>query len=357
MSWCLITARVEPTRIRLSQEVGSVAPPAPNAEPPVRFPKLTYLRIRTVLAPPSGTIVPDFLGATLRGAMGHALLDMVCRIPEEKRHQTPCESCVFRGACVYGRLARRPIEGPVPPRYKGNDKPPRPYVLDVPPPLTTDGMLRDVSGGIAVQVTLFGDVVGAAAYVTKALATAASAGLGSRRTPYSVLEQSWQRTDGTWDAIDTEAPLPERLSHFVQHLTYEVEAARALRLHLMTPTLITRLGHHAEDAWPWELALSSICRVHELAHFYEPGSHIDWDWSALKHNALTTELRVNKTEIWKGRKLSGSQKQFIPLEGLVGTLDLHDVTPDVFAYLRAAEVVHLGKKASHGLGRVRVEPL
>jgi hypothetical protein len=88
-----------------------------------------------------------------------------------------------------------------------------------------------------------------------------------------------------------------------------------------------------------------------------PGAAVDWDFQPLLQRSdgvqvTGADLRWLDWERWSQR-----QNAAMKLGGLVGSLTLGgDVSP--FApLLRAAEILHAGKGAVFGLGKVELEPI
>ena len=106
-----------------------------------------------------------------------------------------------------------------------------------------------------------------------------------------------------------------------------------------------------------DLAFNMLRRILELAHFHVPGAAIDWDFRALLDRA--GKVRIAAADVhWQDReRWSQRQQTSMKLGGIVGRLVLEGELEPFAPLLRAAEVVHLGKGATFGLGKVVVEPL
>ncbi len=96
-------------------------------------------------------------------------------------------------------------------------------------------------------------------------------------------------------------------------------------------------------------------RVLEPAHFYAPGAAIDWEFGRLL--GRSAEVRVVGSELrWRElERYSNRQERKTPLDGFVGSVTLAGELGPFVPLLRAAEVLHVGKGTTFGLGRVAVE--
>jgi hypothetical protein len=95
-------------------------------------------------------------------------------------------------------------------------------------------------------------------------------------------------------------------------------------------------------------------RTLELAHAHVPGAALDWDFRPLLDQA--SDVRVAAADLaWQEQeRWSQRQQTAMRLGGVVGTMAFEgDLTP--FApLLRTAELVHVGKGATFGLGQVKL---
>ncbi|HEY3571527.1 MAG TPA: CRISPR system precrRNA processing endoribonuclease RAMP protein Cas6 [Thermoanaerobaculia bacterium] len=139
-------------------------------------------------------------------------------------------------------------------------------------------------------------------------------------------------------SLPSESPLPEG----------------AVTLRFVTPLRI-KVRHQLTDRPRFrDLAFHMLRRTLEMAYFHVPGAAVDWDFQSLLQRSdgvqvAGADLRWLDWERWSQR-----QNSAMKLGGLVGRLTLEgDVAP--FApLLRAAEILHAGKGAVFGLGKLEV---
>jgi hypothetical protein len=124
----------------------------------------------------------------------------------------------------------------------------------------------------------------------------------------------------------------------------------------MTPLCLKRGDHLNVHPTFRGLAFNMLRRVPELAHFHVPSAEIDWsfrDYLARANDVhiVNMDLRWHDWERWSQR-----QQATMKLGGLVGHLHLEGDLAPFAPLLRAAEVVHVGKGATFGLGKVEIQP-
>jgi hypothetical protein len=282
----------------------------------------------------------------LRGAFGHALRRTVCAMGPEQ----PCESCRLRQACVYPRIFETFVEGAPPPFLRGLASAPRPYVFE------PGDDRQDFAAGdpLPFDLILIGQAVDLQAYVLLAVERMARSGLGVSRAPFE-LARAEARTpagapltlfvDGRATGPAAAPSLPSRAG---------LDATRAT-IRLLTPLRLQERGHLSTTLDVRSLVLAMIRRTLELAWFHVPGAAIDWTFRPLLDHAAA--LRSTPHVAWHDwERYSNRQQRKVTLGGLLGTLDLEGEIPETLAtLLRTAEILHVGKGATFGLGRIALE--
>src|SRR2546426_7831856 len=98
------------------------------------FDGLDIARFEVPLCALERSVLPPYLGSTLRGALGHALKDSACVVEHRD-----CRRCAFVESCAYPYL----FETPVPPGIKelrGQTHAPLPFLIE--PPLVENPIRR-----------------------------------------------------------------------------------------------------------------------------------------------------------------------------------------------------------------------
>ncbi|MBW8874824.1 MAG: CRISPR system precrRNA processing endoribonuclease RAMP protein Cas6 [Acidobacteria bacterium] len=321
----------------------SLTPP----DAPYPLPSIPYLRLRHTLRATAPAFLPPFKGSMLRGAFGHALRRTVCTMGP----QQPCESCRLRQACVYTRIFETFVEGTPPPLLGGLQTAPRPYVFE------PAGEERQYAPGdpLEFDLLLFGQAVDLQAYAQLAVERMAAAGLGSARVPFALDRVEALLPDGTWCALFLDgrplgpATLPPSLP-----LRDGLSAPRAT-LRFLTPTRLKVQNHLQTSVSFRGLAFAMLRRTLELAHFHVPGAAIDWTFRPLLDRA--SAIRVTASDlVWRDwDRYSNRQGTKMTFGGFTGLLHLEGDLAPFAPLLRTAEILHLGKGATFGQGRLKVE--
>jgi hypothetical protein len=318
----------------------STPPPQPPAsEPPHLFhggPVLDVTVVELRFRVEDLMNLPRHPGSTLRGVLGHALQAL--------------------DPAVYDALWEAPPRRPgLPQRY--ND-PPRAYILE---PRLLDGKRAFIAGE---EVTLRVKLVGRARdWLPQLILAAAQMGLrgvGAGRGEMNlrraevidrlgVPTRIYEEDRGLLDAgdlprwtLDLSQPPPEG-------------EPRRLRLELETPLYLKTQGKPLRAFDPATFTARLIDRLDLLALFHHD-VETTWDFRALRALADAVRVLHDGTHMDHYERYSNRIDQRVEMQGLVGEVILEGVHPALEALWRSAEVVHVGKNATFGLGRLRVTP-
>ncbi len=310
------------------------------------LPTIPYLRLRYSLEAQGPSRLSTYKGSMLRGAFGHALRSSVCL--RDARQE--CSTCPLRESCAYARLFESRVEGEPPPFCKGQPNAPQPYVFEA------RDLRRDFRPGerMETDLLLFGNAVKLQGYATLAMGRMAERGLGPGRHGFRLVGASAEKAGGGWLRLPTgREGLPAALATAVVPAAETFVADRAT-LHLLTPTRLKIQGRIASRFDFRALVFKMARRVLELAHFHVPGPELDWHIRPLLEAANQVRITGASTRWQNWPRYSSRQRQAIHMRGLVGRLHLEgDLTPFT-PLLRLAEILHVGKNTTFGLGQVAV---
>ncbi|MBI4576707.1 MAG: CRISPR system precrRNA processing endoribonuclease RAMP protein Cas6 [Planctomycetes bacterium] len=297
--------------------------------------RLPVLPLRFHLEPARPFAPPPFPGSMFRGALGYALKDAAC-----VRDHRDCARCDLVEACAYPQVfepARsRSAEG-------GPSRRPPPFVLEWESGLGA----RDPSGSAyPLDVLLLGRGAVWAPVVVPAMARAAAGGLGTRRVPHRLASVTTVAADGVErPGLVAAGPLGARLP--------TIPSGDRLTVRFITPLRLRDKGLLADRVHFEPLVRAALRRARLLAS----GAGIAAPWINEGFLAAAAEVRAVRTDLgwfdWKRR--SERQGVEMALGGVVGEVVFEGPVAPYATLLAAASVLHVGKQASFGLGRVAVE--
>lgn len=342
-----ITGRDDSDNTAPSFTLGSMLPQASPGKGGYPLPRLPFLRLRFTLRAVEHARLPLFKGSLLRGAFGHALRRTVCSMGPSQ----PCPDCLLRRTCVHTRLFETLIEGEPPPFLRGLPTSPRPYVFEP----GTDA--RDFAPGdpFPFDLLLFGQAADLQAYALLAVERMAKAGLGADRSPFVLYRAEASIAGDGWQEVYSEGRASPALGALPPLLPSEepLGEGRAV-LRFLTPTRLQVRGQLLSEPDFRTLVFFMLRRTLELSWFHLPGAEIDWSFRPLLD--LTTGARVAAADLrWRSwERYSNRQGRKIEMGGFIGDVELEGDLAPFAPLLRSAEVLHVGKGATFGLGRVLV---
>ncbi|HEY6323162.1 MAG TPA: CRISPR system precrRNA processing endoribonuclease RAMP protein Cas6 [Thermoanaerobaculia bacterium] len=263
----------------------------------------------------------------------------------------PRGSCRLRRECAHTRLFETLIDGEAPPFLRGLPTAPRPFIFE-----PREGGRRLAAGEpLRFDLVLLGQAAELQAFAVLAVERMAAAGLARARHRFAVEQVACLEPDGGWreigggnggggGAAPSATCLPPAELPDPTHATLRFVTPTRLKIR---DHLVTTIGFRA-------LAFAMLRRCLELAHFHVPGAAIDWGFQPLLVaaggvRAKTARLRWRDWQRWSNR-----QGCKMNLGGFVGEMEIEGDLAPFAALLRAAEVLHVGKGATFGLGRMEI---
>jgi hypothetical protein len=271
----------------------------------------------------------------------------------------PCETCRLRRACVYTHLFETFIEGEPPPFLRGLPTSPRPYVFE------PAGETRHFGPGdpLDFDLLLFGQATELEAYALLAVERMAAGGLGRDRFPF-VLDHVSVADGGTgWrEVLRRGRALPMDSGFAVTPSLPALDGLDGLRpgravLRFLTPTRLKH-GDELQPAVGFRaLTFAMLRRILEMAHFHLPGAAatIDWNFRPLLEQASTIRVTASRLSWRDWERYSNRQGRKMTLGGFVGEMEIEGDLAPLAPLLRTAEILHVGKGATFGLGRMEIE--
>ena len=323
------------TRHRQSSAVSPCIDPAPcAAESPGTGAALSAIaclpcqRVEVTLEAVDTVCLPGFLGPTLHGALGHAVMADGC-----------AGGCDHR-TCAYGRLFVAPKgDAALPRQIAAMSAPP---LVVVPPALAEE---RTLSPGMQFQfaVVLMGRASRETATVVNAAFAMAETGLGRGRGRLSVL-----RFASTGDESMLAPPATPACGASGPTLNLDIRA--------VTPLRLAREGRLVAVPCLADLATAAARRLC-MAHALHTDGAANWGavrFDAVAHACGTASVHSEAWELRRGLRWSERQHRRHPLEGVIGHACYLDVPAAIAALLSSGARLGLGKGAALGMGRVEL---
>jgi hypothetical protein len=320
---------------------------------------LPIMRARVTMRMLDATTLPPYKGAMLRGGFGYAFQRASCPRPCWSHSNT----CAVGALCPYRWIFETPHPPGVEQLHDLQDVP-RPFVIE--PSLDHK---RQYAAGDALEfgLILIGRAIDHLPYFLFSFEQLGRMGLG-REQARARLERvealrPWQPTgvaiyqDGRASA-DAALLREASDSYMYDAATIAARAAQLppdLRLTLSTPLRVKARGAFIEALDLAAIVQATSWRLNALATFHGGGPWtVDHRALAEQARAITVEQARVQWVDWERTSTREPQPRKMTLGGIIGSVVLRSVPLDLRAVLLAGSLVHIGKAAVFGHGRLEL---
>lgn len=307
---------------------------------------LPYARFRFTMEASEDAVLPPYLGSTLRGAMGHALRQMVCLLPGED-----CTRCMHRWQCAFVYIMATSRQETDDQGKTRKQALPHPYVIEPPEEQTTNYRKGDL---LTFHLLLIGNSIALLPLFISAFERVGKNGLGKGRHRYNL--QKVEQEDNKqlrllWAGGNNLIRVPVPVDLKVENRWDDISNV-TLQLH--TPTRLVHKGR-LDDCPDFSILMRAVLRrIDSLGRIHGQGG-LGIDFRNLLNKTAQVELSDGKARWYDWERYSSTQASFMKLGGLVGELSFEGELGEFLPFLRITEVLHVGKGSSFGLGRYTIK--
>ena len=287
--------------------------------------EISYCPLRVSLNALERAELPPYLGSTLRGALGQALL------------QTDKEACAF----LYRNSEKEDMDA--------GKVVAKPYMI-IPPEIQRPQTVIEQGEKLNFELLLFGSAEESVSAVVSALEQLYKFGLGARRYRFDLSEIINSQTQRIiW----------RKGKYFKEAVTAaeiqgeELQNVTGMVIKICTPLRIRHGGRLVKKISFQTLIRNITNRIMELTERY--GGWIDQEEAdrllvlAEKVSTVHEEIKVERMERYSNR--TNGKMDF---SGLIGTIEYEgDLTPFV-PWMYAAQKLHIGRNTTFGMGKIQV---
>lgn len=311
-------------------------PASADLSPTCLFGGLLLLKMRFLIQVPRYAELPKYTGLAWRGVIGREAQRLLCH----SDHGQVCKECSDKEDCPYFLMIEKETS------MSGLAEYPRGYVIYPP---VSKGSYRELF------VTLIGNYAKFVPVTVKALLKGRDSGIG--RHPYNIVSCEEVLPDGSpremslEDTFSVTGPYP--LREWLENLP---DPPKELTARLVTPVSLCQHGKYLNIMnWPFYFD-TLVRRLEALNRLFNDGAPLEKDiWLSLqKWFKSATGIR-SYLRWWDIAQYSTSKKQGKSLMGgLVGKAVIKSPSSQDLEWWKTAELVHVGKGAAMGLGKVEI---
>ena len=294
------------------------------------------------------TIVPDFQGSMLRGALGHALKSCLCTVKAPT-----CKECMVKNSCLYSKIFEVKPVSKEPIRQA---QIPHPYMMCW--DYEKRGKYR-AGSSYNFSLGLFGEYIQMLPYFVFAIDRMGKTGLGARdangeRSRFSLKNVS---SDGKVIFQEKNPVLPQEIpfNRLAMNVSSDIEITSHLEVTFKTPLRIKSKGTFVKGLDFQRFFLTILRRLDPLWIVYTENKLDIPNEKELVQNSANIEVARDNLQWTEQTRYSNRQHSEMQMGGLTGTIEFKgDLTPYI-PLLRLAEQVHIGKSTSFGLGKFEIK--
>lgn len=326
---------------------------------------IRYSLFRLDLELVDGIYLPDYKGSTFRGAFGTQFKRIVCALKKKD-----CGDCILKDRCVYSYI----FETPVPEGcniFGRVRSAPHPFIIEPP----EEGKNRYSKGeSLSFNFILIGRAIDYLPYFIYTFDELGSNGIGKGRGGYclrKIYAISVADGDKLIYSSDSKKIFPSRpdridLSDAATAIInndspfLDNSHVKKLTLHFRTPARIKYNGRLTIDLEFHILIRQVLRRLFLLNYFHDtdsssPGVNnpVGYHRQLIK---MSEGVRISESSLrwYDWERYSKRQDTRMKLGGFTGRITYGEA-PDVFLpFIKAGEILHIGKGTSFGLGRYRI---
>lgn len=274
--------------------------------------------------------LPDFKGSALRGGFGNILRKITCVLK-----RLDCTECALKLKCIYAYIFETPPDAQAEILNMNKyEKVPHPFVFE--PPVTRKRIFSP-DEEIQLKLILIGKATEYAPHFVFSISELGKAGIGKGRGNFRIKE--------VFSTNLREISLNDKsIYETTEHIT--IKAITPVRIKY-NRDLVRKLEFHI-------LIRSLLRRLSLLYYFHVKRQLPILDIKALIEKAEKIKIIKDGTYWYDWERYSSRQNSRMKLGGVVGEITYEGNIAPFMPYLRAGEILHVGKGTSFGLGKYEI---
>lgn len=298
---------------------------------------IRYTKLRFTLQMTEDTQICQHKVSALRGGIGEMLLQQYCLSDRN------CENCGFREDCPVSRFFYHPLKIKPPYIQKGESLG---YVIEC-----NDRRKKLAQGeSFSFQMLFFGSTIIYFPDIMQALYRLGQDGLGREKAHFMIQSVQNELCEPVLkeNVIYNDKIRTTTINEYIKR--HEYLKTKACIIRFITPLSVKYHGQWLQQFQENALIESTVRRLYMLNCL--EGNEVD--------SVLPQELpQIKKQSVRKGQiiRYSNTHQSKIILRGIYGECMMDNISEEVFRYLLAGQLVHIGKNTTMGFGQYQIEPI
>jgi len=293
--------------------------------------KIPYSLFTIDLNLASNEKVSSFLAATLRGGFGYSLKRLVCAFKGNE-----CSACILKNSCVYHYLFETAPDATAT-RLTKYKTIPRPFALRP----------RQTGDKVAVDLLCIGKAVGMLPYFVYAFNELGKQGLGKHGIGFDIAQVTTEDGCTVYTAKNTNECMS--VTPRILEIKESTPSPQHLELQFLTPLVLRKDGAIITTFDTRTFFSTLLRRITNINAFYGEHPSHSTDPSPYFDAVETLTITGDMYPVHQ-RRISTRQHQTIDYSGLMGKVTFTGDIETVLPYLKAGEVLGVGKNTVFGQG-------
>lgn len=305
--------------------------------------KWPFARFKFIFTATEEMHFPQYSGSMIRGAFGHALRKTACMTKEKD-----CKLCPLYESCAYSRIFETPPPSDL--KLQSFSQVPNGFVIE---PFEWGEKHVSVGENVEFELVLFGRVINDLALIIHSFSNAFKRGIAHHSQ--GLLKTVFVEENGNYREIYNPNVKTitgaSKIESFEKNVIINKVEDNKLKLTFTTPLRLQKQGKilTADDLDARTLIVALARRIDLVLKIH---ANIDLQLDFKKIIADTENVTVTKNLKWAHWvRHSARQKQLMALDGVVGDIELSNLSEDLTYILQIGRWTHVGKNGTFGLGK------
>lgn len=296
--------------------------------------------------------LPYYKGSTFRGGFGNMFRRIACALKSQD-----CTECMLRSKCIYAYIFETPPnENADIMNMHKYETVPHPFVIEPPEGDSKDGFKKSVvkpGEELVFNLILIGRATDYLPYFIYTFEELGKIGIGKGRGKYKLLRvnngNNTVYSSKTKTIVKTETDYIKIPEDFKPK-----EKPSMLTLHFLTPVRI-KYNRDLVVKPEFHMLIRALLRRLGLLYYFHCGNRKPlWDHKVIISHAEGIVIKDSRLKWFDWERYSTRQDTRMRLGGFVGEVSYSGDLESFLPYLRAGEILHIGKGTSFGLGKYEI---
>lgn len=328
---------------------------------------ISYKKFSITIIAEEELYLPYYTGSTFRGGFGNAFRRIACVLKIQD-----CLNCMLKSKCIYSYIFETPSDnGAEIMNMHKYEKVPHPFIIE--PPLINsklkptvisppkDSKIIQPGTSIDLNLVLIGKAIDFLPYFIFTFEQLGNFGIGKSRGRFRIDKIEEVKKDGDKTYRETvytgEEKTIKKSEPDIIHLPDDFKpsgGSTMVTLNFLTPLRI-KYNRNLVVKPEFHIFMRSLLRrLALLSYFHCGGQKPQFNHREIIGYAEGVKIRSNSLRWFDWERYSSRQDTRMRLGGLIGEVTYEgDITPFI-PFLKAGEILHIGKATTFGLGRYEI---